>query len=139
MKLRKSKNKIKRGRKMFTKLTNKLDSFIEMGIPGYDCTVYHKGECVYRHFNGYSDTESKTPMNGNEVYNIYSCSKVITCTAALMLYEKGKFKLEDKLAMYMPEFEEVYVNTLLKNLSDRNQSILRRIHLDHFSYFQELL
>lgn len=48
MKLRKSKNKIKRGRKMFTKLTNKLDSFIEMGIPGYDCTVYHKGECVGR-------------------------------------------------------------------------------------------
>ena len=99
MKLRKSKNKIKRGRKMFTKLTNKLDSFIEMGIPGYDCTVYHKGECVYRHFNGYSDTESKTPMNGNEVYNIYSCSKVITCTAALILYEKGKFKIEDKLAI----------------------------------------
>ena len=96
---------------MFTKLTNKLDSFIEMGIPGYDCTVYHKGECVYRHFNGYSDTESKTPMNGNEVYNIYSCSKVITCTAALMLYEKGKFKLEDKLAMYMPEFDEMYRKT----------------------------
>ena len=95
---------------MFTKLTNKLDSFIEMGIPGYDCTVYHKGECVYRHFNGYSDTESKTPMNGNEVYNIYSCSKVITCTAALMLYEKGKFRLDDKLSMYMPEFEEMYVN-----------------------------
>lgn len=70
-----------------------------MGIPGYDCTVYHKGECVYRHFNGYSDTESKTPMNGNEVYNIYSCSKVITCTAALILYEKGKFKIEDKLAI----------------------------------------
>jgi len=96
---------------MFTKLTQKLDSFIEMGIPGYDCTVYHKGECVYRHFNGFSDTENKVPMNGKEIYNIYSCSKVITCTAVLMLYEKGLFKLDDKLSKYMPEFEQMYVNT----------------------------
>ena len=96
---------------MFTKLTQKLDSFIERGIPGYDCTVYHKGECVYRHFNGFSDTENKVPMNGKEIYNIYSCSKVITCTAVLMLYEKGLFKLDDKLSKYMPEFEQMYVNT----------------------------
>ena len=70
---------------MFSKLTQFLDSFIKMGIPGYDCIVYHKGSCVYRHFNGYSDTSDKTPVNGKEIYNIYSCSKVITCTAALML------------------------------------------------------
>ena len=96
---------------MFTKLIQKLDGFIEMGIPGYDCIVYHKGECVFRHFNGYSDTANKIPMNGKEIYNIYSCSKVITCTAALMLYEKGLFKLDDKLSKYMSEFEEMYVNT----------------------------
>ena len=97
---------------MFSKLTQKLDGFIEMGIPGYDCIVYHKGKCVYRHFNGFSDTENKVPMNGKEIYNIYSCSKVITCTAALMLYEKGLFKLNDKLSKYMPEFEDMYVNTI---------------------------
>ncbi len=96
---------------MFTKLTQKLDSFIELGIPGYDCIVYHKGKCVYRHFNGYSDMENKVLMNGKEIYNTYSCSKVISCTAALMLYEKGMFKLEDKLSKYMPEFEEMYVKT----------------------------
>lgn len=43
---------------MFTKLTQKSDSFIEMGIPGYDCTVYHKGECVCRRFNGHSEFEA---------------------------------------------------------------------------------
>ena len=74
---------------MFSRLTEFLDSFIEAGIPGYDCIVYHKGECVYRHFNGYSDIVNKIPMNGEERYNIYSCSKPITCVAALQLYEKG--------------------------------------------------
>lgn len=96
---------------MFTKLIQKLDSFTEMGTPGYDCVVYRKGECVFRHFSGYSDAVNKIPMNGKEVYNLYSCSKVITCTAALILYEKGLFKLEDKLSDYMPEFEEMHVKT----------------------------
>lgn len=104
-------NDINRRNTMFTKLTQKLDSFIKLGIPGYDCVVYHKGKCVYRHQNGYSDRENKVVMNGNELYNIYSCSKVITCTAALMLYEMGKYKLEDKLSDYMPEFETMYIKT----------------------------
>lgn len=96
---------------MFAKVVQELDGFLELGIPGYDCAVYHKGKCVFRHFNGYSDAVNKVPINGKERYNIYSCSKVITCTAALMLYERGMFKLEDKLSQYMPEFEDMYVTT----------------------------
>ena len=96
---------------MFENLTAKLDSFIQMGIPGNDCMVYKKGECVYRRYNGYSDRENKISMNGKEMYNIYSCSKLITCTAALMLYEKGLYKLDDKLSDYMEEFETMYVKT----------------------------
>lgn len=94
---------------MFTKLINTLDGFIKEGIPGYDCVVYYKGECVFRKFNGYSDILNKVRMNGKELFNIYSCSKIITCTAALIAYEKGLFSLEDNLSKYMPEFEEMYV------------------------------
>jgi len=85
------KNILNRRNTMFTKLTQKLESFIKLGIPGYDCVVYHKGKCVYRHQNGYSDRENKVVMNGNELYNIYSCSKVITCTAALLLSHDAQF------------------------------------------------
>ncbi len=96
---------------MFSELTQKLNQFIEIGTPGNDCIVYHEGECVYRHYAGYSDKENKIKMNGKEFYNIYSCSKPITCVAALQLYEKGLFKLEDKLSKYMPEFETMYIET----------------------------
>ena len=96
---------------MFEKLSEKLDSFLELGIPGYDCVVYHKGKCVYRKFNGYSDIENGIQMNGNEIYNIYSCSKMITVTAALMLYEKGLFRFADKLSDYMPEFDQMWVRS----------------------------
>lgn len=44
---------------MFSRLTEELDSYLKMGIPGYDCIVYHDGKCVYRHFNGYSDIGQK--------------------------------------------------------------------------------
>lgn len=86
-----------------------FDSFLEMGVPGFDISVYHKGEEIFRHRGGYSDLENKVAVNGRERYNIYSCSKPITCTAAMQLWEKGLFSLEDKLADYMPEFAEMTV------------------------------
>lgn len=96
---------------MFEKTKEFCDSFLESGVPGFDLMVYKDGECVLRYMNGYSDVENKVKINGKERYNIYSCSKVITCTAALQLWEKGMFSLEDKLSDYMPEFKEMTVRT----------------------------
>ena len=87
------------------------DSFLEMGLPGFDLVVYKGGECILRYMNGYSDLENKVKMRGNERYNIYSCTKGITCVAALQLWEKGLYSLEDKLSDYMPEFEDMFVQT----------------------------
>jgi len=96
---------------MFEKTIELMDSFLDMGIPGYDVLVCQGGKPIFRHWNGYSDRENKIPMNGKERYYIYSCSKVITCAAALQLWEQGKFRLTDKLSDYMPEFAEMYVQT----------------------------
>ncbi len=95
--------------KNFDSVREFLDTFLETGLPGFDCVIYHEGKCVLRHWNGYSSLEEKIPMQGNELYNIYSCSKPITVTAALMLYERGLLKLEDKLCDYIPEFSEMYI------------------------------
>lgn len=96
---------------MFEHLKNFCDSFLKAGLPGFDIAVYKNGKCLFRYMNGYSDLENKEETVGNERYNIYSCSKPITCTAALQLYEKGMFSLEDKLSDYMPEFSEMRVKT----------------------------
>lgn len=96
---------------MFERLKGFCDSFLENGMPGFDLAVYKGGKCILRYMNGYNDLENKVKMNGKERYNIYSCSKVITCVAALQLYEKGLFSLEDKLSDYMPEFKEMTVKT----------------------------
>ena len=96
---------------MFETVKAFCDSFLNFDDPGFDLMVCKDGKCVLRYMNGYSDRENKIPMNGTERYNIYSCSKVITCTAALQLWEKGMFSLEDKLSDYMPEFADMTVQT----------------------------
>lgn len=94
---------------MFEKTKALCDSFLEKGIVGFDLMICKDGECVVRHMGGYSDRENQIPVKGNEVYDLYSCSKVITCTAALQLWEKGLFRLEDKLSQYLPEYENMTV------------------------------
>ena len=73
--------------------------------------VYLKGEKVFEYFTGYSDLENKIPLNGDEMYNIYSCSKVTTVTAGTQILERGKILLSDPLYDYIPEFKEMYVKT----------------------------
>ncbi len=96
---------------MFEQTKALCQHFLDMGIPGFDLIVYKDGECVLRHMGGYADPENKIPIKGNEKYHIYSCSKLITCAAAMQLWEKGMFSLEDNLSDYMPAFKEMTVKT----------------------------
>ncbi len=93
---------------MFSYTRSLLDEFERLGIPGFDISVFHKGKEVFREMRGVSD-EGGTPVVGKERYNIYSCSKPITCTAAMMLLEEGKLRLEDELALYLPAFGDMHV------------------------------
>ncbi len=95
---------------MFKNLDALLDYFIEeRKIPGNDCIVMKDGKVVYRRQRGFSDREAQIPMNGKELFNIYSCSKFLTAVAALQLWEKGLFKLDDPLCEYIPEYAEMKV------------------------------
>lgn len=96
---------------MFEHTKQICDQIMKMGTPCIDLIVYKDGKCVLRHMDGYADPENKVPMTGKEKYHIYSCSKLITCVAAMQLWEQGKFSLEDKLSDYLPAFGEMYVKT----------------------------
>lgn len=93
----------------FKKLDDFLDKLTSWKIPGNDCIVIKDGETVYRHLSGYADIEAGRKMKGDETYNVWSCSKPVTCAAALTLYEKGVIELTDPLSDYLPEFANVKV------------------------------
>ncbi len=93
-------------------LTALLDEIMaQYGLPGYDCAVWQGGREIYRRTVGVADLETGAPVTDRTLYNIYSNTKVITCVAALQLFEQGKFLLEDPLSLYFPEFTHMKVRT----------------------------
>lgn len=96
---------------MLEQTTALCDQFIKMGIPGLDLMVYKDGQCILRYMAGYADPDRKIPISGKEKYHIYSCSKLFTCVAAMQLWEKGLFSLEDELGDHIPAFKEMTVKT----------------------------
>lgn len=94
---------------MFDNLNPLLKSFVERGPAGCACSVTRRGETLYEGYFGYADLEKKTPISTDTIYRIYSMSKVVTCTAALMLYERGLYLLNDPLDEYLPEFKNSMV------------------------------
>ena len=93
----------------FDRLKEFMDFMARERTPGNSVMVYLHGEPVFRYVSGYSDWENLVPLRGDELFNIYSCSKVTTVTAAMQLVEQGKCSLNDPLYAYFPEFREMMV------------------------------
>lgn len=103
----------------FNKLEECLNELVNVyKTPGVDCIVYKDHELLYRYYTGYSDIENNKKINGNELYLIFSMSKMLTCTGALQLLEQGKFSLDDKLSDYLPEFEKMRIASSVVNNAD---------------------
>lgn len=93
----------------FDKLKNFMDYMAAERTPANAAEVYLNGKSVFKYAAGFSDLERKKPLTGEEYFNIYSCSKITTVTAAIQLLEQGKFLLADPLGEYIPEYKTMYV------------------------------
>lgn len=91
------------------KLTEYLESLSEKGIPGADCIVYKDHEQIYRHMTGTSDIDYSKKIDGNELYLMFSMTKVQTMTAFMQLVEQGKISLEDEVGDYLPAYKNLKV------------------------------
>src|SRR5437016_3759010 len=63
------------------------------------------------HFNavGQLDVRKPDPMQKDSIFRIYSMTKPVTGVAMMMLYEEGKWRLEDPVSRYIPEFGKLKV------------------------------
>lgn len=95
---------------MKTENLNKLLGELSAVYPTHDFILKKDGETLVRIIGG-DETVHKGELTGKEKYNLYSCSKPITCAVALTLFEKGKFALDDDLAEYLPEFKDMRVRS----------------------------
>ena len=55
--------------------------------------------------------DARTPMTHDTIFRIASMTKPVTSVAVMMLYEEGHFKLNDPVALYLPELASLDVLT----------------------------
>ena len=77
-------------------------------IPGAVLIVGHDGQVVYRKAYGNRAIEPRREaMTLNTIFDCASLTKVIATTTAMMqLWERGKFRMSDPVAKYIPEFAQ---------------------------------
>lgn len=71
--------------------------------------VARHGKIAYCKAFGNQDAETCVPMTTNTIFRVYSMTKPITSVGLMMLYEEGRFRLQDPLFWYLPEFKDMKV------------------------------
>ncbi|MEM9479602.1 MAG: serine hydrolase domain-containing protein [Verrucomicrobiota bacterium] len=93
----------------------KVESLLEeKKLAGAVTLVAKDGEIVHHEAHGYADLEGKKRMKKDTICRIHSMTKAVTTAAALMLFDEGKFVLDDPVADWIPSFGE---NEALKKIT----------------------
>lgn len=74
-------------------------------IPGAVALVARNGKIVYHKAFGMANNVRGEAMKRDAIFRIASQTKAITATAVMMLWEQGKFGLDDPISRYIPEFK----------------------------------
>lgn len=95
----------------FDKLKNYIDNLIANGVPEAQIVVHKDGRKVFRHVKGYSDAAKLKPARHDDLFWLFSMSKVYTMTATMRLVERGLLDLDKPIGTYLPEFKKLKVQT----------------------------
>ncbi len=74
-------------------------------VAGSVAIIVKNGKIVYYKGFGSDDWDTKTPLKKDAIFRIASQTKAITSTAAMILFEEGKFLLDDPISKYIPSFK----------------------------------
>ncbi len=92
----------------------RLDGFVQEyimsgGAVGAVSLVVRDGMLAHVQAYGMMDREQRTPMRSDAIFRIASMTKAVTSVAVMMLHEEGRFRLDDPVADFIPEFKDPVV------------------------------
>ncbi len=81
-------------------------------LSGAVVMIAQDGEIQMTKSLGYQNVEDQVPMSDDTIFRIFSMTKPITGTALMMLYDEGKFTLDDAVEKHLPELAgmEVFIS-----------------------------
>jgi CubicO group peptidase (beta-lactamase class C family) len=78
-------------------------------LSGFVTLIWRRGAVSQLNVIGKRDVAQNLPMERDTLFRIASMTKPITSVAALMLWEEGKFHLDDPITKWAPEFANMRV------------------------------
>ncbi len=109
-----------------------IQAIREGDLPGVVAFVARKGKIVYNKAFGTADAQSKRPLKNDDIFRLASQSKAITATAVMMLWEEGRFQLDDPISKYIPEFKNpVVLDSVLPDGTYLTKPAKREISIRH--------
>ena len=92
----------------------RIDSMLQKSvqdneIPGAVALIARHGKIVFYKAYGMADAGTGREFKTDDIFRIASQTKAITATAVMMLWEEGKFQLDDPIEKYIPEFKNAQV------------------------------
>ncbi|MBP0990773.1 MAG: beta-lactamase family protein [Oscillospiraceae bacterium] len=110
----------------FTNLKNYMDELTAWEIPGNTIRVFKDNIEVFRYSSGYRDVKTRMKMQGDELFNLYSCSKVALAAAVMQLNEQKRIEIDAPLYDYIPEFRDMYYRDVDGNVKKTEKSLTVR-------------
>ena len=91
-------------------ITTAIESMVNAGaLAGAATLTWRDGKVVQIATAGWRDVEARLPIERDTLFRIASMTKPITSVAALMLFEEGRFALDDPITRWAPEFSQMRV------------------------------
>jgi CubicO group peptidase (beta-lactamase class C family) len=87
-----------------------LSRYVDAGkIAGALTLIARRGQVAYCEPLGHLEIERRRPMTRDTVFRIYSMTKPITSVGLMMLYEQGRFQLDDPVHRFIPSWRDLRV------------------------------
>ena len=91
-------------------ITASISKIVNAGsLAGAATLVWQDGKVIQTAGVGWRDIELNLPIERNTLFRIASMTKPITSTVALMLFDEGRFALNDPITRWAPEFSQMRV------------------------------
>jgi D-alanyl-D-alanine carboxypeptidase len=92
-------------------------------IPGLSLAVVKDGKVVKAKGYGFANLEHKVPATADTVYNLGSIGKQFTATGIMLLVERGKVNLDEKVSHYLPDLPAAWADVRVRNLLNHTAGI----------------
>lgn len=94
----------------FAALDGAMHALVDQGkLAGVVTLVARRGRVVHRDAYGRQDVSAPAPVTPGTIWRIASMTKPVTGVAMMILWEQGKWKLDDPVARFIPEFRDLKV------------------------------